>query len=179
MDEGNPRLAGGVGQSPAFQRISFILTRFGSSLALAFPLLSLAIDCFGRVSVGEMAAVRGDLITHVGFMGCFPSPRGSRLIRQELGSASLVGLEVGVEVVDPDMERAELASFSSLKWLPEWWGLPPCARAAAPIIGIGGRLVADGALGCSAISDPCAPDARNRFSLATAFVIGGDDPRAD
>jgi hypothetical protein len=135
----------------------------------------LAGDCFSRESFGEEAAVREVLITHVGFMGCFPSPRGGQLIRQELGSASLVGLEVGVEVADPDMERAELALFSILKWLPEWWGLPPCARAAAPIIGIGGRLGADGALGCSAISDPCGPDARNRFS----FMRGSDDPRAD
>ena len=154
-------------------------SRFGSSLALAFPLLSLAMDCFGRVSIGEMAAVRGDLITHVGFMGCFPSPRGGRLIGQELGSACLVRLEAGVEVADPDMERVELASLSSLKLLPEWWGLPPCARAAAPIMGIGGRLGADGALGCSAISNPCAPGARDGFSLATVFMRGGDDLRAD
>ena len=77
------------------------------------------MDCFGRASIGEMAAVRGDLIPHVGFMGCFPAPRGGRLIGQELGSASLVRLEAGVEVADPDMERVGLASLSSLKLLPE------------------------------------------------------------
>ena len=41
------------------------------------------------------------------------------------------------------------------------------------------RLGADGALGCSAISDPCAPGARGGFSLARVFMRGGDDPKAD
>ena len=41
------------------------------------------------------------------------------------------------------------------------------------MIGIGGRLGADGALGCSAISDP------KGFSFATASMRGGDDQRAD
>ena len=115
MDDENPCLAGGVGQSPAFQRISFILRWFGSSLALACPLLSLAIDCFGRASVGEMAAVRRDLITHVGFIWCFPSPRGDPRFSGELGLAPLVWVETGVEVAHADMEIEELASLSSLK----------------------------------------------------------------
>jgi hypothetical protein len=41
------------------------------------------------------------------------------------------------------------------------------------MIGIGGRLGADGALGCSAISDP------KGFSFATASMRRVDDRRAD
>ena len=82
-------------------------------------------------------------------------------------------------VANLDMRTEGLASLLGLKSLPLWWGLPPCARAAAPIMGIGGRLGADGALGCSAISNPCAPGARDGFSLATVFMRGGDDLRAD
>ena len=73
------------------------------------------MDCFGRVSIGEMAAVRGDLITHVGFIWCFPSPRGDPRFSGELGLAPLVWVETGVEVAHADMEIEELASLSSLK----------------------------------------------------------------
>ena len=59
-------------------------SRIGSSFAAASPLLSLAIDCFGKVPVGEVAlpVVRGVLITHAGLIGCFPSPMSgsSRLL---------------------------------------------------------------------------------------------------
>ena len=37
---------------------------------------SWAIDCFNRESFGSKAAVCRALITHVGLVGCFPSPMG-------------------------------------------------------------------------------------------------------
>ena len=59
---------------------------------------SWAIDCFNRESFGSKAAVRRALVTHVGLVGCFPSPMGDPQFR-------------GKVWVDPDERLVGLGSF--------------------------------------------------------------------